>query len=77
MAEENDRLREEVLKVKGIEFTMPAEEIQKIQSFIDCYNSVMDRELKFIKEFLYPNTWKFGIAIIEYEDDRLPIVYTR
>ena len=71
MAEENDRLREEVLKVKGIEFTMPAEEIQKIQSFIDCYNSVMDRELKFIKEFLYPNTWKFGIAIIEYEDDRL------
>lgn len=60
MAEENDRLREEVLKVKGIEFTMPAEEIQKIQSFIDCYNSVMDRELKFIKEFLlsqYLEVW--------------------
>ena len=71
MVEENERLRSEILQVKGIDFTMSKEEVVKIQQFIECYNNVMDRELKFVKNFLYPETWKFGIAIIEYEDERL------
>lgn len=71
MVEENERLRSEILQAKGIDFTMSKEEVVKIQQFVECYNSVMDRELKFIKNFLYPETWKFGIAIIEYEANRL------
>lgn len=68
---ENERLRQELLQAKGIDITLPAEELQKVHSFIDAYNSLMDRELKYIKQTLYPNTWKYGIAIYRYEPTEL------
>lgn len=41
----------------------------KIQSFLDTYNGLLDREFSAIKEYEYPNIWKVGYVDIEYEED--------
>lgn len=41
----------------------------KIQSFLDTYNGLLDREFSAIKEYKYPNIWKIGYVDIEYEED--------
>ena len=68
---ENEGLRKTLLNTQGIEITLQKSELENVQRFIDTYNGLMDRELIFIKKVLYPDVWKFGIAIFEYSSDKL------
>ena len=49
-------------------FTIPNTEVEKIQRFSDAYNRLLDRELCYIKKCCYPDSWKQGIAILDYQD---------
>lgn len=42
--------------------------ISDLQKEVDRLNYIFDIELKFIKDYLFPKVWKFGIAYNEYED---------
>jgi len=43
-------------------------EIKNLQLFIDTINNALDNDFKLIKETLYPNYWKLGIAFSDYGD---------
>ena len=69
--DENEKLRKQLVTVEAFAFTIPMTEIVKIQRFSDTYNSLLDRELNYVKKFCYPNSWKQGIAIFDYQDTEL------
>ena len=69
--DENEKLRYQLVTVEAPAFTIPMAEVVKIQRFSDTYNSLLDRELNYVKKFCYPNSWKQGIAIFDYQDTEL------
>lgn len=69
--DENEKLRKQLVTVEAPAFTIPMAEVVKIQRFSDIYNSLLDRELNYVKKFCYPNSWKQGIAIFDYQDTEL------
>lgn len=71
LVQENEELRKALLKARGIEITIPKEDLLIVQKFIDTYNDLMNKELSFVKKMLYPDVWKFGIAIFCYEPQKL------
>lgn len=71
LIKENEDLRKALLQAKGIDITLSKEEFKKVQQFIDTYNELMNRELQFVKKTLYPDIWKFGIAIYRFKPTKL------
>ncbi|MBO7466806.1 MAG: hypothetical protein J6T94_03880 [Bacteroidaceae bacterium] len=71
LAKENEALRKALFQAKGIDMTLTPGEIQTVQLFIDTYNDLMNRELLYVKKNLYPDVWKFGIAIYCFEPAKL------
>lgn len=71
LVQENELLRKALLEAKGIDITLTKEELGQVQLFVDKYNDLMNHELQFVKKILYPNVWKFGIAIYRYEENEL------
>ncbi len=71
LKEENEKLRQQLVSIETSAFTIPTSDIVKIQQFSDTYNRLLDRELCYVKKHIYPNTWKQGIAIFEYQDAEL------
>lgn len=69
--DENEKLRHQLVSVEAPKFTIPQSEVVKIQKFSDAYNDLLDREFKYIKTCCYPNSWKQGIAIFNYQDKEL------
>ena len=69
--EENDQLRQQLVNAEAPEFTISQSEVAKVQQFSDAYNGILDRELKYVKRCCYPNAWKQGIAIVNYQDAEL------
>ena len=51
--------------------TLSPEYIKAIQRFSDTYNDLLNTTFLYIKETIFPNTWKRGIAIYEYTDSSL------
>ncbi|HTB52335.1 MAG TPA: DUF4365 domain-containing protein [Ferruginibacter sp.] len=47
--------------------SLSVESLREINEFIDCYNDILNREFRSIKEIIYPNYWKIGIGIISYQ----------
>ena len=47
---------------------LTSEELSMLQEESDYLNDIFNRELKFIKERLFPDVWKFGIAYLKDED---------
>lgn len=78
--EENEQLRQELVTAEKPGFIIPRSEVTKVQQFSDAYNGLLDRELKYVKRCCYPNAWKQGIAIVNYQNEELlyaiyPIYY--
>ena len=78
--EENEQLRQELVTAEKPGFIIPRSEVSKVQQFSDAYNGLLDRELKYVKRCCYPNAWKQGIAIVNYQNEELlyaiyPIYY--
>lgn len=71
LVKENEALRKALLQAKGIDITLTQKEILTVQLFIDTYNDLMNKELLYVKKTLYPDVWKFGIAIYCYEPTKL------
>ena len=69
--EENEQLRRLLVSVEAPNFSLLTPEVLKIQQFSDMYNRLLDREFNYVKRFCYPNMWKLGIAIFEYQDTEL------
>ena len=69
--EENEQLRRLLVSVEASNFSLSTPEVLKIQQFSDMYNRLLDREFNYVKRFCYPNMWKLGIAIFEYQDTEL------
>ena len=65
---ENENLRYQLVSAEAPTFTIPNTEVEKIQRFSDAYNRLLDRELCYIKKCCYPDSWKQGIAIFDYQD---------
>ncbi len=68
---ENEKLRQILVNVEAPAFTIPQSEVVKIQRFSDTYNGLLDKEFNYVKKICYPNVWKQGIAIGEYQDTEL------
>ena len=68
---ENEKLRQQLVNVEAPAFTIPQSEVIKIQRFSDTYNGLLDKEFNYVKKICYPNVWKQGIAIGEYQDTEL------
>ncbi len=86
-----DQVSENLRAANGIisklsEYALPElgteEEIYKdIHDFLDKYNYLLDHEFRTIKNLLYPDFWKIGLAYEDYTDTELhyifyPIKYT-
>lgn len=65
------QIKEFILSCQSLPLDLPPEEIAILQSFLDDYNNLMSKELSFIKEFFYPNVWKFGLAFSEFSNYRV------
>ena len=84
---ENEELHGEIEKQKNLinEIQSKAMEDQSteylfIHEFLDAFNDLYSRSFNDIKNFIYPNTWKFGLAYSHYDDSHLsftcfPIYY--
>lgn len=48
----------------------------EMQEEIDRINNLFDKEFKHIKDFLFPDVWKFGIAYSKYDNGCYSSVYT-
>ena len=68
---ENEKLRCQLVNAEVPTFTIPNTEVVKIQRFSDAYNRLLDRELNYVKKCCYPDMWKQGIAIFDYQDTTL------
>lgn len=68
---ENEKLRHQLVTVEAPKFTIPQLDVVKIQKFSDAYNGLLDRDFKYVKTCCYPNSWKQGIAIFNYQDKEL------
>ena len=69
--DENEKLRQLLVNVEAPAFTIPQSEVVKVQRFSDTYNGLLDKEFNYVKKICYPNVWKQGIAIGEYQDTEL------
>lgn len=68
---ELSELKDFILKCQSLPLGLCPEYIAKLQSFLDDYNKLMFGDLSYIKDFFYPNVWKFGIAFSEFTETRL------
>lgn len=68
---ENERLRKLLLNAQPVELNIPQQEVIKIQNLSDKYNSLLDNELRYVKDWCYPESWKQGLAIFDYQDHEL------
>lgn len=80
VAKENEQLRCRLLNSESLDLNMPKEEVIHIQQFSDLYNYILDGELVYVKQILYPRMWKKGIAVSIYSEHELlygiyPIMY--
>lgn len=51
--------------------SIPKEDIQKLQNFIDMYNELISNRFPILKEFYYSKYWRIGIGYTAYDDARL------
>jgi hypothetical protein len=61
---------------------LPGQIVQEIHLYLDIYNNLLERDFKAIRNVLYPNYWKIGMAIGAYSFSEvsymlLPIPYTK
>lgn len=68
---ENERLRKLLLNAQPVELNIPQQEVIKIQNLLDKYNFLLDNELRYVKDWCYPESWKQGLAIFDYQDHEL------
>lgn len=69
--DENEKLRQQLINAEAPIFTIPQSEVINIQRFSDTYNRLLDNEFNYVKKCCYPNSWKQGIAIFDYQDTEL------
>lgn len=67
--QELHEVKEYILKCQSLPVNIKPEELSVLQSFLDDFNKVMKTELSFIKDFFYPNVWKFGVAFSDFSDN--------
>lgn len=68
---ENNVLKNQLSNLQENKTTLSSEYIKAIQRFSDTYNDLLNTTFLYIKESMFPNTWKRGIAIYEYTDSSL------
>lgn len=68
---ENEKLRKLLLNAQPVELKIPQQEVIKIQKLSDKYNSLLDNELRYVKDWCYPESWKQGLAIFDYQENEL------
>lgn len=68
---ENNVLKNQLSNLQENKTTLSPEYIKAIQRFSDTYNDLLNTTFLYIKETIFPNTWKRGIAIYEYTDSSL------
>ena len=64
-------LKNQLSNLQENKTTLSSEYIKAIQRFSDTYNDLLNTTFLYIKESMFPNTWKRGIAIYEYTDSSL------
>lgn len=69
--QENDALKRKLSELQENRTTLSSECIKKLQYFSDVYNEQLNTTYLYIKESMFPNIWKRGIAIYEYTDSSL------
>ena len=69
--EENDALKEKLHSISENVTTLSVNDIQELQSFSDYYNNLLNNDFRYIKQLLFPDTWKRGIAIYSYSENSL------
>lgn len=70
----NEQLTNQLEKFQDPSFSISKDDVIRIQKFIDTYNHLLDYEYQSIKSLYFSNAWKMGIAVFEYEDDKLSYV---
>lgn len=68
---ENEVLKTAIRNMSEYRTTMSATDILELQIFSDKYNELLNIEFKYIKNILFPNVWKRGVAIYSYTEDSL------
>lgn len=48
---------------------LPLYALKEIHDFLDEYNYILDKEFAAIKRVIYPDYWKIGMAVLEYQLD--------
>lgn len=58
---------EELIKTTTKKIPLPHDTIIFFQQYIDKVNSLLENNFYFIKEILFKNTWKIGVAVLHSE----------
>lgn len=69
--EENKLLKSKIMELNPNPTSLSSSDIKEIQTFYECYNSLLDNEFFVVKEAIFRNVWKRGIAVSEYTDSSL------
>lgn len=69
--QENNALKRKLSDFQENKTTLSSECIKTLQQFSDTYNEFLNTSYLYIKESVFPNIWKRGIAIYEYTDSSL------
>ena len=69
--EENSELKSYLQNMPKIATDLRSCDITEIQNFTDAYNGLLESDFRYIKNVLFPNVWKRGIAIYTYTDNSL------
>jgi len=51
--------------------SLQAYDLVSVQKFLDHLNFILDYEFKTVKESIYPNYWKIGMAVIKFEKNNV------
>lgn len=69
--EENKLLKSKIMELNPVPTSLSPSDIKEIQTFYECYNNLLDNDFFVVKEAIFRNVWKRGIAIAEYTDTSL------
>lgn len=66
--EENKQLKSKIMELNPTYINLSSSDIKEIQTFFECYNNLLDNEFLVVKEAIFRDVWKRGIAISVYTD---------
>ena len=72
--QENEDLKAQIEKYQDPTFTFALGSVIKLQRFIDMYNYLLDYEYNVVKRIYFPDAWKIGIAVFEYQTKGLSYI---